>query len=137
SHAVAAARTVQLSVAGLDVVAVDISKPLEEQGGVVVEINTSPGLWLHLPPWTASPRPIGEAIVASMFPPGEDGRIPVVAIVGDATGTARKHLTALLTSAGHRVGIAGEAEIMVGERRWAPQARSPQERAGVLMQNTA
>jgi len=118
------------------VVAVDISKPLEEQGGVVVEINTSPGLWLHLPPWTASAHPIGEAIVASMYPPGEEGRIPVVAIVGDSTGAAKKHLSALLRLTGLRAGSAGETEIVVGERRWAPQGRTTQERAGVLLQNT-
>jgi cyanophycin synthetase len=137
AHAVAAAQAVQLPVAGLDVVAADISKPLEDQGGVVVEINTSPGLWLHLAPWADSPRPVGQAIVDALFPPGHDGRIPVVALVGDATGAATRHLTALLTQAGLRVGSADPAEITVGQRRWAPQTRAPQERAGLLFQNPA
>jgi cyanophycin synthetase len=136
AHAVAAAHAVQLPVAGLDVVAIDISRPLEEQGGVVVEINTSPGLWLHMAPWADNPRPVGEEIVASLFPPGTGGRIPVVAVVGDATGSATRHLAGLLTRAGLRVGTAGAAEVAVGERRWAPRTRTPQERAGVLMENT-
>ena len=88
AHAVAAAEALQLRVAGLDVVVHDIGRPLEEQGGVVVEINVSPGLWLHIAPWADSPRPVGEAIVASMFPPDEDGRIPVVAMVGGDSDTA-------------------------------------------------
>jgi cyanophycin synthetase len=71
-----------------------------------------------------------------MFPPGNDGRIPVVAVVGDATGAATKHLTALLASAGLRAGSTGAAGICVGGRRWDPQAGTPQERAAVLMQNT-
>src|SRR5262249_46314101 len=77
AHAVAAAQALQIPVAGLDVVAVDISRPLEEQRGVVVEINVSPGLWLHVAPWADSPRPVGEEIVGLLFPPGHDGRIPV------------------------------------------------------------
>ena len=59
--ALAAANALQLPVAGLDVVAVDISKPLEEQAGVFVEINAGPGLWLHMAPWADSPRPIAGA----------------------------------------------------------------------------
>jgi cyanophycin synthetase len=135
AHAVAAAQAVQLRVAGLDVVAVDIRKPLEEQGGVVVEINAGPGLWLHMAPWADSPRPIGEAIVGSLFPPGEEGRVPVVALVGERTSSAQRHLTALLTHSGLRVGSASSSEITVGERRWPTSADSPQERAGTLLRN--
>jgi cyanophycin synthetase len=135
AHAVAAAGALQIPVAGLDVVAADITRPLEEQGGVVVEINVSPGLWLHLAPWADSPRPVGDAIVASLFPPGSDGRIPVAAIVGDATAAAGKHLAALLAVAGLRAGCAGEAEITLGNRTWPARSTSPQERAGLVLQN--
>ena len=146
AHAVAAAEALQLRVAGLDVVVPDIGRPLEEQGGVVVEINVSPGLWLHIAPWADSPRPVGEAIVASMFPPGEDGRIPVVAVVGGDSDTAvnsgeprarpaATRLADLLAAAGRRAGIAGEEAITVGPRRWTPLAGTPQERAALVMQN--
>jgi cyanophycin synthetase len=135
AHAVAAAEALQLRVAGLDVVVPNIGRPLEEQGGVVVEINVSPGLWLHIAPWADSPRPVGEAIVASMFPPGEDGRIPVVAVVEDDSRAATKHLAALLAAAGCRAGIVGDGAIVVGPRRWTPPAGTPQERAGLVLQN--
>jgi cyanophycin synthetase len=135
AHAVAAAEALQLRVAGLDVVVPDIGRPLEEQGGVVVEINVSPGLWLHIAPWADSPRPVGEAIVASMFPPGEDGRIPVVAVVEDDSRAATRRLAALLAAAGCRAGIAGDGVIVVGPRRWTPPAGTPQERAGLVLQN--
>lgn len=136
AHAVAAAQALQVMVAGLDVVALDIGRPLEEQGGVVVEINVSPGLWLHLAPWSDSPRPVGEDIVRAMFPPGGDGRIPVVAMLGDDDGATRRHLAALLARAGLRMGFCGEAVVEVGGRRWAPPPGGPQERAGVLTQHT-
>ncbi len=82
AHAAAACDALQISVAGLDIVALDITQPLESQGGAVIEVNVGPGLWLHLAPANENPRPVWEAILASMYPPGDDGRIPVVALVG-------------------------------------------------------
>jgi len=49
-----AARVVGLDIAGVDVVAEDISKPLLAQGGAIVEVNAGPGLLMHLKP--APPR---------------------------------------------------------------------------------
>src|SRR5262249_34923048 len=49
-HAVLAAQVVGLDVAGIDMVTQDISRPLEEQGGVIVEVNAGPGLLMHLKP---------------------------------------------------------------------------------------
>jgi cyanophycin synthetase len=76
ARAVEAARVVGLDIAGLDVVAEDIGRPLEEQSGVVVEVNAAPGLRMHLEPSVGRPRPVGEAIVASLFAEGQTGRIP-------------------------------------------------------------
>jgi cyanophycin synthetase len=45
-----AARIVGLDIAGIDLVAEDISRPLEEQGGAIVEVNAGPSLLMHLKP---------------------------------------------------------------------------------------
>ena len=82
ARAIEAARVVGLDIAGVDVIATDISRPLEEQGGVIVEVNAAPGLRMHLEPSVGVSRPVGEAIVDTLFPDGEDGRIPVVAVTG-------------------------------------------------------
>lgn len=134
--ALAAARALQIPVAGLDVLALDIGVPLEDQDGVIIEINTGPGLWIHLPPCTDAPRPIGECIVETLFPPGEDGRIPIVALVNDRDGVAAAHLTGLLTRVALRVGIASPAGLVVGGRRWSPPADNPWALANVLMADT-
>ncbi|HEV3022093.1 MAG TPA: hypothetical protein VGX76_06485, partial [Pirellulales bacterium] len=68
ARAVEAARVVGLDVAGVDVIALDIGRPLEEQDGGVVEVNAAPGLRMHVEPSLGKPRPVGEAIVASLFP---------------------------------------------------------------------
>lgn len=57
-RAVDAARMVGLDIAGLDVIAKDISRPLREQGGAVIEINAGPGLRMHLSPSHGTPRAV-------------------------------------------------------------------------------
>jgi len=59
----------------------DISQPLESQGGVVVEVNAGPGLLMHVFPAQGKPRPVGEAIVNSMFRDGAQGRIPLIGLL--------------------------------------------------------
>lgn len=107
AHAVLAAQIVGLDVAGLDLVVEDIARPLEEQGGVFVEVNAGPGLLPHLKPSVGMPRPVGEAIVGTLFPDGENGRIPIVCITGtNGKTTVARLLAALLRAQGRVVGLA-------------------------------
>ena len=100
-----AARTIGLDVAGIDIVCQDISKPLREQGGGIIEVNAAPGIRMHQYPSRGTPRDAGAAIVEALF--GDcDGRIPTVAI----TGTNGKTTTSLLIAhatrmAGMRTGV--------------------------------
>ncbi|MFC0251830.1 cyanophycin synthetase [Massilia consociata] len=97
---VRAARTIGLDVAGIDIVCQDISKPLREQKGGIIEVNAAPGIRMHQYPSRGTPRDAGAAIVDALF--GDcDGRIPTVAI----TGTNGKTTTALLTA--HTTRLAG------------------------------
>ena len=82
-----AARVVGLDIAGVDMVAEDISRPLAEQRGAIVEVNAGPGS-AHAPQaGRGEPRPVGQAIVDTCFRNGDSGRIPIVGI----TGTRRHH----------------------------------------------
>jgi len=117
AHAALAAQIVGLDVAGLDVVANDISQRLEDQGGVVVEVNAGPGLAMHLTPSVGAPRPVGEAIVDTLFPPGENGRIPLVCVTGTNGKTTVTRLVAhILRSAGRVVGMTSSDGIDVSGR---------------------
>lgn len=117
AHAVLAARIVGLDVAGLDIVAENISRPLEEQGGVVVEVNAGPGLLMHLKPSVGTPRPVGEAIVETLFPPGENGRIPIVCVTGtNGKTTVTRLITHMLRATGRLVGMTTSNSIDVDGR---------------------
>jgi cyanophycin synthetase len=114
-HAEIAARVIGLDVAGIDIIAEDISHPLEEQGGVVIEVNGSPGLQMHVAPESGTPRPVGEAIVATLFPDGQDGRIPLVAVAGNEHTTAvATWIARLLAHGGRTVGVASALGTTVG-----------------------
>jgi cyanophycin synthetase len=102
-----AARIVGLDIAGVDLVARDISRPLTEQGGAIVEVNAGPGLLMHIKPAIGKPRPVGAAIVDHLFPNQDDGRIPVVGITGSYGKTSVAHLVAqLLALSGKHTGLA-------------------------------
>ena len=102
-----AARVVGLDIAGVDMVCEDISRPLEEQRGAIVEVNAGPGLLMHLKPAKGKPRPVGEAIAESLFPAGDKGRIPIVGITGSMnTALTARLVSWLLQLTGRHVGLA-------------------------------
>ena len=120
-RAIAAARNIGLDICGVDVVCESVLEPLEAQSGGIVECNAAPGLRMHLQPSYGKGRPVGEAIVANMFKPGENGRIPVVAVAGTNGKTTTVRLTAhLIGMAGKRVGMTNSDGVYVGKRRSIP-----------------
>jgi cyanophycin synthetase len=118
ARAVDAAKAVGLDICGIDVVVRDISRPLEVQGGVVVEVNAGPGLRMHLAPSSGTPRPVGDAIVDMMFSEGRTGRIPIVAVTGVNGKTTTTRLCAhIFRSLGRRVGMTNTEGIYFDDRR--------------------
>jgi cyanophycin synthetase len=118
ARAVDAARVIGLDIAGVDVVVTDISRPLEEQRGAVVEVNAGPGLRMHLEPSAGKPRPVGEAIVDMLFPPGDGGRIPTVAVTGvNGKTTTTRLLAHLLRRPDRVVGMTCTDGMYVDGRR--------------------
>ena len=112
-----AARVVGLDIAGVDLVAEDISQPLDVQRGAIVEVNAGPGLLMHLKPAEGQPRPVGKAIVDSLFADGESGRIPVVGVSGShGKTTVARMLAKLIHLSGSHVGLACSTGLFAGER---------------------
>ena len=135
--AIDAARAVGLDVAGVDFVVEDIRQPLKDQGGGIVEVNAGPGLRMHLEPSTGSPRDVGADILESLFPPGETGRIPIVAITGvNGKTTTTRIIAHLLRSAGNRyVGMACTDGIYLNGRRTETRDCSGPQSARALFLN--
>ena len=117
ARAVAAAHMVGLDICGVDLVCDSVLKPIEEQGGGVVEVNAAPGLRMHLSPSFGKGRAVGEAIIASMFAEGDDGRIPVIAVTGTNGKTTTVRLIAhLCTASGLRTGMTNTDGVYIEGR---------------------
>jgi cyanophycin synthetase len=135
ARAIEAARVVGLDIAGVDVVACDISRPLEEQRGGIVEVNAAPGLRMHLEPSIGISRPVGEAIVDLLFPAGDDGRIPIVAVTGvNGKTTTTRLISHIVRGTGRRVGMTCTDGIYIDDRRIDDEDCSgPQSARNVLL----
>ena len=118
ARAIDAAKVVGLDIAGIDVIATDITQPLEAQHGIIVEVNAAPGLRMHLAPSTGERREVGAAIIDMLFPPGENGRIPIAAITGtNGKTTVTRFLAHILQGAGKTVGMTTTDGVWVDDRR--------------------
>jgi cyanophycin synthetase len=100
------AKIVGLDVAGIDVIAPNVSEPLSENGGGIIEINAAPGFRMHLAPSEGIGRNVAEHVVNMLFPPGKPARIPIIAITGTNGKTTTTRLVAhILRGSGLTVGF--------------------------------
>ncbi|SHG49046.1 cyanophycin synthetase [Massilia sp. CF038] len=122
AHAAAlAARIVGLDIAGVDLVCEDISRPLDEQRGAIIEVNASPGLLSHLKPADGEPRPIGAAIVGHLFGQAENGRIPIVGITGSqGTSLIARLVGCLVHLTGKHTGVVSTEGLYLDQRLVTP-----------------
>jgi cyanophycin synthetase len=88
------AKIIGLDIAGIDIVTSDISKPLDETKGVIVEVNAAPGFRMHAAPSYGLPRNVGASVLEMLFPEQTPSRIPIVAITGTNGKTTTTRLTA-------------------------------------------
>jgi cyanophycin synthetase len=118
AHQVAlAARVVGLEIAGVDLVAQDISRPMAEQNAAIVEVNAGPGLLMHLKPASGKPQPVGKEIANHLFPPETDFRIPVVGICGENGKTPVAEMIAhFLRLTNAYVGLSCSKGLYLGNR---------------------
>jgi cyanophycin synthetase len=129
AHASLAARVVGLDIAGVDLVAEDISRPLDEQRGAIVEVNAGPGLLMHIRPAQGEPRPVGRAIVDHLFSDKDgtqdDGRIPIVGITGTNGKTVVAKLVAqMLQLSGKHTGLGCSDGLYLDRRQVESGART-------------
>ncbi len=110
------AKTIGLDIAGIDVVTPDITKPLREVDGVIVEVNAAPGFRMHVAPSRGLPRNIAAPVIDMLFPPGTPSRIPIIALTGTNGKTTTTRLIAYIyRQTGKVVGYTTTDGIYVNE----------------------
>ncbi len=107
-------RVIGLDICGIDIMANNLSEPLEVSGGVVLEVNAAPGFRMHLAPANGLPRNVAAPVLDMLYPPGKTCRIPIIAITGTNGKTTTTRLIAhIVKNNGYRVGFTTSDGIYV------------------------
>ena len=111
-------KIIDLDICGIDIMTTDITKPLSETGGAVLEVNAGPGFRMHLAPTTGLPRNVAAPVIDKLFPiKGETGRIPIIAISGtNGKTTTTRLLSHIAKMNGYRVGYTTSDGVYIQNR---------------------
>ncbi len=99
-------RIIGLDVCGVDVMAENLTQPLKESGGAILEVNAAPGFRMHLAPSEGLPRNVAAPVVDMLYPQGKECRIPIMAVTGtNGKTTTTRILSHIVKNSGYRVGF--------------------------------
>src|SRR5919106_494407 len=131
-----AARVVGLDVAGIDFLTPDISQPVRETGGAIVEVNAAPGFRLHTHPTEGESQYVAKPAIDLLFPPGSPSRIPIIAVTGsNGKTTTVRIITHIFKSMGRKVGMTSTDGIYIDERLVKKADASGPRSAQMVLQN--
>ena len=107
-------RVIGLDICGIDIMAPNLTEPLNENGGVVLEVNAAPGFRMHIAPSEGLPRNVAGHVVDMLYPYGKSARIPIIATTGTNGKTTTTRLIAhIVKNNGYRVGFTTSDGIYV------------------------
>jgi cyanophycin synthetase len=131
-----AARVVGLDVAGIDFLAPDISLPVRETGGAIVEVNAAPGFRMHTHPTEGEAQYVAKPVIDALFPQGTPSRIPIVAVTGSNGKTTTTRMIAhIFRGLGRKVGMTSTDGVYIDERLVKRVDASGPKSAQMVLQN--
>ncbi len=99
-------RVIGLDICGIDIMAENLTQPLKENGGCILEVNAAPGFRMHLAPSEGLPRNVAAPVIDMLYPPGKPSRIPIIAVTGTNGKTTTTRLLAhMVKNNGYKVGF--------------------------------
>jgi cyanophycin synthetase len=115
--AVKAANCLGLHIAGVDIVVPDISKPMNDGFGAIVEVNAAPGLRMHISPSEGKSRDVASPILDMLYPKGHCHSVPIISITGtNGKTTTTRMISHILHNYGLLVGQTTTSGIFIGNQ---------------------
>jgi cyanophycin synthetase len=131
-----AARVVGLDIAGIDLICPDVSLPVRETGGGIVEVNAAPGFRMHTHPTEGESQYVAKPVIDMLFPPAAPSRIPIVAVTGSNGKTTTARMIAhIMKGMGRKVGLTSTDGIYVDGRIVRRADASGPKSASMVLQN--
>ncbi len=135
--AIQAAKAVGLDIAGIDLVTTDISIPLSESKGAIVEVNAGPGLLMHLNPAEGTPRNVGVTIVEYLFPSATYQPFPLIGITGSSgTLLVSQLIYKILKHDGLYTGLSNSEGLVINDKKYSDHYSSDQSNTQRLLKNS-
>jgi cyanophycin synthetase len=111
------AKIVGLDICGIDVMTTDITQPLPDTRGAVLEVNAAPGFRMHLAPTSGLPRNVAAHVIDMLYPNGATSRIPIIAVTGTNGKTTTTRLIAhIARMKGYKVGYTTTDGVYIQNR---------------------
>jgi cyanophycin synthetase len=125
-----------LNIAGVDLICHDIGAPLETQGGVVLEVNASPGLRMHLNPSSGKAIKVAGPILDMLFPGDEAVRAKIIAISGSRGATTCSRIINLgMHSAACKTGLANSEGLFIDQKCIGEGKHTNAASAGIVLRD--
>ncbi len=129
-------KIIGLDIAGIDIVTPDISRPLREVDGVIVEVNAAPGFRMHVSPSRGIPRNVAGAVLDMLFPPEKLSRVPILAVTGTNGKTTTTRLLAhIFKQTDQTVGFTTTDGTYIGDYLVEPGDNTGPQSAQLILQD--